>query len=295
MLRFFPIPTKTGIRKVGNPDETSPVLITGNYILTVSRLLRSLKGMDCYILVANSRGVNVWCAATGGHFTTHEVIAALKTSGIEELVHHRTIILPQLAATGIDGRLITKKTKWRVKWGPVEAKDIPYFLSHSFEKRDIDKQVSFPLKRRLEMAIALAFPISLILSLIFIISWPDETFVTFSLPWISTFVFLIPFPVYEPLLKRMKRLKIRSTSIPFEWLVLLPLSTILLQAFVQIISGMLGSNSSDWLRWLVVSFITSGIITMDLMGVTPTYKSSMSKESFFHVTVDEERCKGDRF
>ncbi len=295
LFRFFPIPTKTGLLKVGNPDETSPVLVTGNYLLTVARLLRSLKGVDCHVLVANSHGVNVWCAATGGHFTTHEVIAALKTSGIEELVSHRTVILPQLAATGIDGRIIMKKTRWRVKWGPVEAKEIPYFLAHSFEKGPSSKHVRFPLKQRLEMAIALAFPISLLLGLIFFVFWPSEIPIILMLPWISTTVLLSSFPLYEPMLKRTKRLRLASMPIPLEWLVLLPISTILLLGFVIVVAKPLGVTSINWPKWIVVSFITSGTITMDLMGITPTYKSSMSKERFFRITVDEEKCKGARF
>ena len=66
--------------------------------------------MDVFLLVSNSRGVNVWCSATGGLFTNHDVISVLKTSGIEKLVDHRNVILPQLAATGIESNVIRKKT-----------------------------------------------------------------------------------------------------------------------------------------------------------------------------------------
>lgn len=296
LLRFFPFPTHTGLVKVGNPTEHSPVLITGNYILTVARLLRALKGVDCYVIVANSHGVNVWCAATGGHFTTHEVISALKTSGIEDLVKHRTVILPQLAATGIDGRIITKKTKWHVKWGPVEAKDLPAFLNAAFEKTKDYSRVTFPLPRRLEMAITLAFPISIIMGVIFLILWPADVMVAFSLPWVASLILLVSFPLYEPLLRHTKDWKVKSVSLPFEWLVLLPLTTVFLVGFVHVVLlSVLKVASIDTPKWVVTSLITSGTVTMDLMGITPTYKSSMSKERFFHITVDEEKCKGARF
>jgi CO dehydrogenase/acetyl-CoA synthase gamma subunit (corrinoid Fe-S protein) len=101
LLRVFPLPAKTGLIKIGNPGRNSPVFLTCNYHLTVCRVKRALRAMDAHLLVANSRGINVWCGAAGGYFTSHSVISALKTSGIEELVDHKTVVLPQLAATGI--------------------------------------------------------------------------------------------------------------------------------------------------------------------------------------------------
>ena len=88
LTRFIPFPAKTGLIKIGNPDRNSPVFVTGNYRLTVIRLKRSLKGLNCYLLVANSRGINIWCSTAGGHFTNHSVISVVKTSGIEDLVDH---------------------------------------------------------------------------------------------------------------------------------------------------------------------------------------------------------------
>ena len=114
MLRMVPFPTKTGVVKIGNPDRNSPVFLTCNFHLTVERVKRALKGIDCYLLVAKSKGINVWCAATGGLFTHHDVISVLKTSGIEELVDHRKVVLPQLAATGIEGKIVRQKSDWHV-------------------------------------------------------------------------------------------------------------------------------------------------------------------------------------
>jgi CO dehydrogenase/acetyl-CoA synthase gamma subunit (corrinoid Fe-S protein) len=69
------------------PDADSPVILTCNYHRTVEKVKRAIKGLDCYLLVANSRGINVWCSSTGGLFTNHDVISVLKTSGIEEIVN----------------------------------------------------------------------------------------------------------------------------------------------------------------------------------------------------------------
>lgn len=89
LLRFAPLPYRVGLFKIGTPDRGSPVILTCNYCLTVERVRRAPKGVNAYLLVANSRGVNVWCAAAGGLLTSHSVISALKTSGIGELVDHR--------------------------------------------------------------------------------------------------------------------------------------------------------------------------------------------------------------
>ena len=88
-LRFVPWPTEPGLRPVGKPGPLSPVLVTCNYDLTVRRVLRALRGQDVWLVVAPSGGINVWCAASGGHLSTHQVVTALKTSGIEDRVRHR--------------------------------------------------------------------------------------------------------------------------------------------------------------------------------------------------------------
>ena len=102
--RLFPFPTKPGLRRVGNPDRSSPVLVTCNFELTVRKVVQTLErdGVSAWLLVAPTKGINVWGAAGGGHFTADTVVSIINTSGIEELVDHRRIILPQLAAAGVN-------------------------------------------------------------------------------------------------------------------------------------------------------------------------------------------------
>jgi CO dehydrogenase/acetyl-CoA synthase gamma subunit (corrinoid Fe-S protein) len=78
-LRVFPWPTEPRLIRVGNPGRQVPVLLTGNYDLTVRRVLRGLRGQDAYLLVAPSGGTNVWCASAGGGLTAHQVISSLRT------------------------------------------------------------------------------------------------------------------------------------------------------------------------------------------------------------------------
>jgi len=175
LLRVFPWPCKTGLIKIGYPNRNSPVFVTCNYYLTVERVKRILRenNIDCYLLIANSRGINVWCAAAGGHFTNYDVISILKTSGIEKLVDHRKLILPQLAAVGIEAKIIKEKTGWNIIWGPVYAKDIPAFIKNNFKKTFEMRETIFPLVQRVEIAIAWAFPYSIVIGLIIAFLWPE--------------------------------------------------------------------------------------------------------------------------
>ena len=112
ILRMAPWPTETGLRVVGHPDADAPVLVTCNFDLTVRRVLEALEGMDCYLLVAPSKGINVWCAAGGGMLNVHSVTSVVKTSRIGDIVDHRTLILPQLSAPGVDIQRVERECGW---------------------------------------------------------------------------------------------------------------------------------------------------------------------------------------
>ncbi len=168
--------TATGLYRIGHPDRTSPVLVTGNYELTVRRLVRELDGqVDCWLVVANSRGINVWCSAGGGYFTADDVTSAIRTSGVQEVADHHTLILPQLCAVGVDSWKIRRETGWRVHWGPVRARDVPAYLAAGREKTDAMRRAQFPLKDRLEMTTATLPFYGLILALVSLIFWRPFT------------------------------------------------------------------------------------------------------------------------
>ena len=156
-LLFFrimpPYPkVRTGLYTVGHPDKDSPVLVTGNFDLTVRRLVSAIDGkVNVWLLVADSAGINVWCAAGGGHFTAEKVIAAVKSSHLNEVVNHHALVLPQLCANGVDGWRIREETGWGVHWGPARADDIPAYLTGKRKKSDEMRWVKYLLKDRLEM------------------------------------------------------------------------------------------------------------------------------------------------
>ncbi len=117
-----------GVYALGNPTSESPVLVTANYTLSFDALRSALAGFDAYILVLDTKGINVWCAAGKGTFGTDELTQRIEVTRLSELVSHRTLILPQLGGPGVAAHEIRKRTGFKVKYGPVRASDLPYYL-----------------------------------------------------------------------------------------------------------------------------------------------------------------------
>jgi len=294
LLRMFPIPRRTGLIRIGNPGRDAPVLLTGNFRLTVQRVRRALKGIDAYLLVANSHGINVWCAATGGHLTNHNVISVLKTSGIEALVDHKRVILPQLAATGIEGNDIHRKSGWRVVWGPVYATALPEFLGNGLKKTEQMRMVRFPWPQRIEMAIAWAFPISL-LTLLVMPFWKQGVLPLMGFVWGASIIIFMSFPLFK---KRLLAAQ-KSTRIAFFDIGGRGFPILLWIVFMLgLAGGSLVLAAFTWkmmLYWGISTLILLLILAMDLMGSTPMYKSGMREDRLLRIELDENLCKGAAF
>jgi hypothetical protein len=138
-----------GLYGVGNPSCKSPVLVTANYKLSFDRLRRELAGFDAWVLVLDTKGINVWCAAGKGTFGTGELIARIESSGLEKVVCHRKIVLPQLGAPGIKAHEVTRATGFGVVYGPVHASDIPRFFDCNMKADSAMRRVTFPLRERI--------------------------------------------------------------------------------------------------------------------------------------------------
>ena len=113
---------------IGRPGPDSPVFVTSNYTLSFDALRSGLKGVDGYILVLDTEGVNVWCAAGKGTFSTDEIFNRIAVTKLENVVSHRKLILPQLGASGVNAFEVQKRSGFKVEYGPVRARDIPEFL-----------------------------------------------------------------------------------------------------------------------------------------------------------------------
>ncbi|HIE16761.1 MAG TPA: copper oxidase [Dehalococcoidia bacterium] len=291
LLRLFPFPTKTGLVLIGDPDRMAPVLLTCNYHLTVQRVKRQLTGIDAYLLIATSQGVNVWCSATGGLLTNHSVISVLKTSGIEKLVDHRNVILPQLAAAGVEPRVIRRKTGWSAKFGPVYIEDIKHFLK-SGEKDESMRKVQFDVKQRLEMASAWAFPLSVVAVLVVLPFWAEMLLPLTLIIWGLALSIFLPFPLYARWLKHKdKRIGLIFFDFHQGGFLLIIWGLFLAGlAIWSLLSG--GFHWEPFLRWAISSFFVMLILSLDLMGSTPLYKSSLHEDRLFSVVIDKDKCRG---
>ena len=289
LLRMFPRRAPVGLTAIGQPGPDSPVLLTGNFRLTVARVRRALVGLDAWLLVADSAGVNVWCAATGGHLTDHDVVAVLKTTGVGERVSHRRVILPQLAATGIDGATIRERAGWRVIWGPVRATDLPAFLAAGHRATPAMRQVAFPWPQRLEMAIAWAFPISVLAAAVGWVAWPSAWPRLVALVWGMSLALFLAFPLYGPgpgdsgVPGRAER------AVPLvAWAVFVALLVIIQTAGS-------GFHTATTLRWGVASLAVALVVALDLSGSTPVLKSGLHADRRMRIELDAERCTGAGF
>jgi hypothetical protein len=137
-----------GLYALGNPAEDSPVFVTANYTLSFDALRSALAGVDGYIMVLDTKGINVWCAAGKGTFGTDELVYRIEASGLHTIVSHRLLILPQLGATGVAAHEVRRRSGFRVEYGPVRAIDLPEYLKTNRATPEM-RQVRFNLADRL--------------------------------------------------------------------------------------------------------------------------------------------------
>jgi NAD-dependent dihydropyrimidine dehydrogenase PreA subunit len=281
LLRLLPHATRTGLRAVGHPGPDSPVVLTGNYTLTVRRVVQALAGRDAWLLVANSRGINVWCAAGGGHLTHHDVIAVLRSSGVGDRVHHRRLILPQLSATGVERRLVRAATGWEPRWGPARLEDLPEFLDRHERLRKEHRVMRFPLWERLEMALTWALPMALAAFLILTLA------IGLRVAGVAAGVIV---------------LGVGAVFVGLPWLPVtgerrwltyggLALVTFVLGGEGLVILG--GARPAALTGLAATCVLATGILSLDLTGTTPWYPGTINSfRNHFDVELVEDRCTG---
>ncbi|WP_298202919.1 mercury methylation corrinoid protein HgcA [Desulfosporosinus sp.] len=138
-----------GLYSVGKPDSNSPVLVSANYKMSFDSLRKELMELNAWILVLDTKGVNVWCAAGKGTFGTQELLSRMAIVQLEKVVSHRTVIVPQLGAPGISAHEVTKFSGFKVVYGPVRAKDLQEFLKSGMKATSEMRRVKFTAYDRL--------------------------------------------------------------------------------------------------------------------------------------------------
>ncbi len=140
-----------GLYQLGNPDADSPVFASANYTLSFDAIRSNLNGINAYILVLDTKGINVWCAAGKGTFGTDELVRQITSTNLSDIVSHRKIIVPQLGAPGIAALEIQRQTGFRVEYGPVRASDLPEYLITGKATPEM-RRVEFPIYDRIILA-----------------------------------------------------------------------------------------------------------------------------------------------
>ena len=139
-----------GLYAVGRPTEKSPLLATANYKFSFDTLRGSLEWLDAWILVLDTQGINVWCAAGKGTFGTEELVHRMTVSGVAQVAPKgASLILPQLGAPGVAAHEVRRRTGFRVVYGPVRASDIAAFLREGMRTTPEMRRVTFTLRERL--------------------------------------------------------------------------------------------------------------------------------------------------
>jgi hypothetical protein len=138
-----------GLYAVGNPDSSSPVFVTANYKMSFDALRANLKGISAWIMVLDTKSINVWCAAGKGTFGTDEIVNRIERTNLSKIISHRTIILPQLGAPGVSAHEVKRRSGYQVVYGPVRASDIPQFVNNGLKATPEMRRVRFGFLDRL--------------------------------------------------------------------------------------------------------------------------------------------------
>lgn len=170
-----------GLYALGTPDIHSPVLVSANFKLSFDHLRTSLPGRSVWLLVLDTMGINVWCAAAKGTFGTGELVARIAGSRLSEVVEHRTLIVPQLGAPGVSAHQVRRQSGFSVVYGPIKASDLPVFIDSGNRATIEMRRKTFELKERailigVELNTIIKYGIPLGLAAFFLagLGWPGN-------------------------------------------------------------------------------------------------------------------------
>lgn len=199
-----------GLYAIGEPTAESPVFVTANYKLTFDLFRKAVASIDGWILVLDTLGINVWCAAGKGTFGTDELVDRIESSRLGDIVTHRKLILPQLAGPGVAGHEVKKRSGFQVIYGPVRAEDIPAFLNQGLKAEERMRTKDFGFMERLvlvPMEVVPAVKSALLAAAgLFVLSFllsglsASKAFDWFTIPAVAMGTSVIAGAVFTPLL-----------------------------------------------------------------------------------------------
>jgi acetyl-CoA decarbonylase/synthase, CODH/ACS complex subunit gamma len=128
-----PVAVAPGLKEFGAPDENSPVFFTSNFALTYYTVASDIESnkLNAYLIVVETEGAAIDSGVAGRKLTAAGVADAIKTSGIEDKVKHKKIIIPGKASR-ISGE-IEELSGWKVQVGPRDSSEIPKYLLEKWQ------------------------------------------------------------------------------------------------------------------------------------------------------------------
>jgi len=142
---------RPGLYALGEPDRDAPVLVSANYKMSFDALRASMAGRDAWLLVLDTDGINVWCAAGKGTFGTDELVSRIESTGLYALVDRKRVIVPQLGAPGIAAHEVKARARFAVRYGPIEAADLPAWLDAKGKATPTMRRKTFDVGERAEL------------------------------------------------------------------------------------------------------------------------------------------------
>ncbi|MDP2727304.1 MAG: acetyl-CoA decarbonylase/synthase complex subunit gamma, partial [Dehalococcoidia bacterium] len=124
-----PIQMLPGIYTVGEPNENSPLYTTTNFSLTYFSVMGEVEasGRPSWVLVCDSEGLSVLTAWAAGKYDAERIAKTIKSSGIEDKIKHRKLIIPGYVAV-LMGELEDELPGWTIMVGPKDAVDISSYI-----------------------------------------------------------------------------------------------------------------------------------------------------------------------
>jgi acetyl-CoA decarbonylase/synthase complex subunit gamma len=149
-----------GLYAIGTPCPADPVLVTANFKMSFDIVRAAISGRHVWLLVLETYGINVWCAAGKGSFGTDELVNRIGVTGLSEIVSHRKLLLPILGAPGVAAHEVATRTGFSVRYAAIRAADLPEYLDNGMVTTPAMREMSFTFRERLAL-----IPVELVLAL----------------------------------------------------------------------------------------------------------------------------------
>jgi hypothetical protein len=305
-----------GLYAIGNPDEKSDVFVTANYKLSFDHLRKNLDDLDAWILVLDTKGVNVWCAAGKKTFGTDELVHRILITGLDKVVSHRKIIVPQLGAVGVSAHKVKEETEnanqqsgfasnnslniptgnfqlkrnqgFNVVYGPVRASDIKVFIANGYKTTDEMRRVTFNFVDRVKLIpvdfMYGKYKLLVAFALVFILAGLNRSGI--SIDQTLKYGFIAIFNIFLAYFAGIVLIPALLPYIPFRMFAFKGLILGLLTSIVLNYFNFFGHNYLEIISWFLIIPGIASFVAMNFTGSsTYTSLSGVKKEMKLAIPV----------